>query len=1033
MSSTLVRSLWLALFAILLSLVSVPPVVAEAPSPPPFYAIHDVRVVTGTGTVLDSATVLIADGLIEAVGTNLEIPADAWRVDGTGLTLYPGLFDGLTNLGQQSDEEGPGGSRSGSGGPTPPPIRGPEDRPATTPWQQAADKLGDDDRFAKWREAGFTTALSSPESGIFAGAPAVIHLGDVEPKFRVLASDVAQRVNFDGPWRGYPGSLMGVLAYVGQIFSDTRHYTEANKVYGPGGSGAERPTYDRALATLETALSERRPFLLPADAGREIDRALTMARRWQIRPIVYGAQGAYGQIETLARAKADVLVSLDWPEESSNHDPEADTPFRTLYHRELAPSTPARLTEAGIRFAFTSQGLSSPSDIFEGVRQAIEAGLSEEAALAALTSGPAKIFGVDQQVGTIERGKIANLLLASDAPWAEGVEISAVFVEGTKYQERKDTTPTEPPASDVSGTWDLVLVTPGGDKELTLEVEMTEDGKVTGEITSDRGTSTLEDGQMSAETLSFDTTRTMGTRTMESSFSLEIEETEATGTLSSGPRTMELSGSLQASEEGDSESAEEGSEEPKVSLAEWNEAHAIYQGPAQSLGDFAITNARVYTVSGETFENASVVVANGKIAAVGPQVTIPDGIEVYDAQGGSLIPGIIDAHSHIAADGGLNEGSIAVSAMVSAGDVLDPDDITIYHALAGGVTTVNVLHGSSNPIGGQNAIIKLRWGTDASGLVFQGAPAGIKFALGENPKRSRWTPRPGSTRRYPKTRMGVMDVIRQAFTDAQVYQAEWTAYRSQKGKKRGLAPRRDFKLDALVEILEGKRLVHSHSYRADEILQLIRLAEDFGFQIATLQHVLEGYKVADEIAAHGAGASTFSDWWGYKVEAFDAIPYNAALMTERGVVVSINSDSGEEMRHLNQEAAKTMKWGGLSENQALSLVTLNPARQLGIDNRVGSIEVGKDADLTLYDGPPLSVYSVVQKTFVDGDLYFDIEADRQRQAHIDELKSRLSPSDEEENEEDVEENEESEGEAEPPPEPESRTATGVDTLTEIAQ
>jgi imidazolonepropionase-like amidohydrolase len=384
-----------------------------------------------------------------------------------------------------------------------------------------------------------------------------------------------------------------------------------------------------------------------------------------------------------------------------------------------------------------------------------------------------------------------------------------------------------------------------------------------------------------------------------------------------------------------------------------------------------------------------VVVSDGRIRAVGAAVEVPAGAEVIDAAGGSLIPGIIDAHSHLAVEGGVNEGSLAVTSMVDIGDALDPDDVGIYFALAGGVTSANVLHGSANPIGGRNAVIKLRWGADAAGLLFAGAPPGIKFALGENPKRSNFRS-PAIPARYPQTRMGVMDVIRQAFTAAREYRGEWQAYRAAQGAGgQPMPPRRDLELETLVEILEGRRLVHAHCYRADEILQLLRLAEEQGFRIATLQHVLEGYKVADEIAAHGAGASTFSDWWGYKVEAYDAIPHNAALMAERGVLVSINSDSGEEMRHLNQEAAKAVRWGGASELEALAMVTLNPARQLGVDDRVGSIEVGKDADLVLYDGPPLAATSVVQKTIVDGVLYFDRGADRERQVAIDAIKNRL--------------------------------------------
>jgi imidazolonepropionase-like amidohydrolase len=351
------------------------------------------------------------------------------------------------------------------------------------------------------------------------------------------------------------------------------------------------------------------------------------------------------------------------------------------------------------------------------------------------------------------------------------------------------------------------------------------------------------------------------------------------------------------------------------------------------------------------------------------------------------MPGIIDAHSHIAVEGSVNEGSISVSSMVGVEDVLNPEDVNIYRGLAGGVTTSNVLHGSANAIGGKNQVIKLRWGKDAKGLAFDGALPGIKFALGENPKRA--NSNNPANQRYPVTRMGVMDTIREAFVEAREYKRRWDDHkaRTAKGETR-VAPRRDLKLEPLVEVLEGRRLVHAHCYRADEILQLLRVAEEFGFRIATLQHVLEGYRVADEIAKHGAGASTFSDWWAYKVEAYDAIPHNAALMAERGVVVSINSDSAEEHRHLNQEAAKAMKYGGMSEAEALKLVTLNPARQLRIDKRVGSIEVGKDADLAIFDKHPLSVYAVVQMTLVDGQVYFDRQKDLEaRKARAEEKKA----------------------------------------------
>jgi imidazolonepropionase-like amidohydrolase len=404
-----------------------------------------------------------------------------------------------------------------------------------------------------------------------------------------------------------------------------------------------------------------------------------------------------------------------------------------------------------------------------------------------------------------------------------------------------------------------------------------------------------------------------------------------------------------------------------------------------------IQNATILTVTHGTIEHGSILIRDGKIAAVGTNMKAPDGATVIDAAGQFVIPGIIDCHSHIAVDGSVNEGGPAVSSMVNIADVLNPTDVNIYRDLAGGVTTANILHGSANPIGGQTVVIKLRWGKQASQLPFEGALPGIKFALGENPKRTNFGPPAGTPRRYPATRMGVEEVIRQAFTEAREYKKNWDSYNQRKAADEQILipPRRDEKLEPLVEVLEGKRYVHSHCYRADEILMLLRVAKEFGFKVRTFQHVLEGYKVADEIAAAGAGGSTFSDWWAYKVEAYDAIPYNAALMEERGVVASINSDSAEEARHLNQEAAKTMKFGGLSANDALKLITLNPAIQLGIDNRVGSIDVGKDADLVIYNHDPLSVYAVAQKTLIDGQVYFDRDRDIAARPELEKEKQAL--------------------------------------------
>ena len=402
----------------------------------------------------------------------------------------------------------------------------------------------------------------------------------------------------------------------------------------------------------------------------------------------------------------------------------------------------------------------------------------------------------------------------------------------------------------------------------------------------------------------------------------------------------------------------------------------------QTSPETLIRNATVLTITHGTLQNTDVLLRNGKIAAVGKNLNASANARIIDGTGKYVMPGIIDCHSHSMLDT-INEGTLAVTSMVRTADVLNTTDVDLYRELAGGVTTLNLLHGSANPIGGLNTVVKIKYGRPASEFIFPGAMPGIKFALGENVKRSNFPALPGVQHRYPNTRMGVEEVIRDAFTRARDYKRAWDEYRAaSKNDKNLIPPRRDLQLEPLVEVLEGKRYVHAHCYIASEILMLLNLADEFGFKIKTLQHVLEGYKVAKEIAAHGAGASIFADSWGYKIEAYDAIPYNAAIMTRAGVVVSMNSDSDERARRLNIEAAKAMHWGDLTEEQALKLVTLNPAIQLGIQDRVGSIEVGKDADVAIWNGHPFSVYSCVDMTFVDGVVYFDREQDLARRPEL---------------------------------------------------
>ncbi|HLM01245.1 MAG TPA: amidohydrolase [Pyrinomonadaceae bacterium] len=411
---------------------------------------------------------------------------------------------------------------------------------------------------------------------------------------------------------------------------------------------------------------------------------------------------------------------------------------------------------------------------------------------------------------------------------------------------------------------------------------------------------------------------------------------------------------------------------------------------ARKPNDVLIRNATVLTAARGTLQNTDILIQNGRIARIGKNLNASSNAQVIDGTGKFVSPGIIDCHSHSMLDA-INEFSFSVTSMTQMKDVLNPEDIAIYRALAGGVTTANLLHGSANAIGGQNVVVKFKYGRPTGDFIFAGAPAGIKFALGENPKRTHFNPGAGGQPpRYPRTRMGTLEVIRDAFLRARDYRQSWDDFRAKKTK---IQPRRDLELEPLVEILEGKRLVHSHGYRSDELLNVMQIADEFGFKISTLQHGLEAYKIAPEIARHGAGVSIFVDSWSYKLEAYDSIPYSAAILWKAGVSVSINSDSDERMRRLNLDAAKVMKYGGVPEEEALKMITLNAAKQLGVDKRTGSIEIGKDADLVIWNAHPFSVYARAEMTMIDGEFYFERSRDLLRRQEFEREREALEKLD----------------------------------------
>jgi imidazolonepropionase-like amidohydrolase len=633
------------------------------------------------------------------------------------------------------------------------------------------------------------------------------------------------------------------------------------------------------------------------------------------------------------------------------------------------------LQKAGIPFAFTTADLKDKKDFLPNLRKAIEYGLSEEEALKALTATPAQLLKADKHVGSLDKGKLANFIITSGNLFAEDNVILENWVQGNQYKI------TEVPA-DYRGVYTLKI---GQQPERRLQIAGTPEkpelkvigqDTVTGKITFSGNLVTLSFNQDKKSKEAIRLSGWYADKTLQGEGQL--------------PDATLVKWNAKFSE-AMTEKAKKDAAKEKQAIALGNmvypfKAFGQVELPKQEV--VLIKNATVWTNEKDgILENTDVLLKNGKIAKIGKNLS-ESGARIVDGTGKHVTPGIIDEHSHIALNG-VNEGTQAVTAEVRMKDVVDHEDPNIYRQLAGGVTTSQLLHGSANPIGGQSAIIKLRWGKSPDELLVENAAEFIKFALGENVKHSNRAP--SHNVRFPQTRMGVEQVYVDAFQRAKEYEQTWKNYNKMSKKQKAAAgePRRDIELEALVEILNGKRHITCHSYVQSEINMMIKVADQMGFKVNTFTHILEGYKVADKMRDHGAGGSTFADWWAYKMEVKDAIPQNAGIMHKLGVTTAINSDDAEMARRLNQEAAKSVKYAGVSEEDALKMVTLNPAKLLRLDDRMGSIKVGKDADVVLWNNHPLSIYARAEKTYVDGVAYYDLERDNQLRADLEKERMRL--------------------------------------------
>ena len=832
------------------------------------------------------------------------------------------------------------------------------------------------------RELGFTSVLAAPAVGIFRGQSALLNMADgQDAKLQVLMPRAAQHIGMEferSPDSVYPGSLMGSIALIRQTFYDARWYRNAHETTKTN-STFERPQQNASLEALAAPLAGRQAIIYQANTEQDYLRTAKIRDEFSLSVIGLGNGFEYRRAAQLKSLSMPMIVPINFPAppEIENPDSAIDVPLETLQHWEQAPSNLSYLNQAGIEFAITAQGLRDPGkEFWANLRQTIRRGLPADQALAGLTTVPAKLIGASQQLGTLEVGKLANLIIANGNLFEnDNAEIETAFVEGRAYpmpaQDRADLRGLWAVTDgDTTSQWDIggtrlkpQLKLEGAVCDLNvrgLQAVITLPCKKT-EVTpnSDKTASSLRPSQtiiadFGTETLRGSIQNASGKQTPWSAQRVAAF-VEPVGSAETGPKKEVLPPALTNSYPAGAYSVE------------------LAKRPAQLL----IRNATIWTsASAGQLAQADMLVRDGRIAAIGKSLVVPTGAVVIDAAGKHVTPGIIDAHSHTGISGGVNESTSSITAEVRIGDVIDATDINIYRELAGGVTAANVLHGSANAIGGQNQVIKMRWGSDAEGLKFADAMPGIKFALGENVKQSNWAITDRTNARYPQTRMGVEQIMRDGFQAARQYQQRWATWRTAaKSGSKMSEPRRDLQLDTLVEILDKKRVIHIHSYRADEILMFVKLAKEFGFTVATFQHVLEGYKVADAIASIGAGGSTFSDWWGYKMEALDAIPSNGAIMHKAGVLMTFNSDSDELARRLNTEAAKAVKYGGLAEAEALKFVTINAAKQLRIDHRVGSLEVGKDADFVIWNDNPLSTQARAEETWIDGQRYFDLGTD----------------------------------------------------------
>lgn len=933
-------------------------------------------ITTAPGEVLKNSTLLVKNGRVVGVGTDLNIPPNAVVHDLKGAYIYHSFIEPFSSYGMPEIQK--------SGRSAKPQME--SNKKGAYNWNEAIKaEVKAADLFTRNQEEadeflknGFGLGITHLKDGILRGTSALVSFGGASDNKALKQQEVYAAYSFDkgSSQQDYPSSLMGIIALIRQTHYDAAWYKTANR----------NKEVNLTLARINE--TESLPKVIDVGDYLSIFRAKKIAEEFGFEFIIKGDGDEYLRAKDFREKEIKMVIPVNFPDayDVTNPYDAMNVSLAEMKHWEMAPFNAAILNDEGVLFSFTAEGLSKVEQFLPNWRKAIQAGLPVEKGLAAVTTNVADMFKLKDINGRIEKGRPANFFIASKPIH----EIDAVIYE--QWVNGEQHVFTSMARIDIRGAYDLNLAT-NEQFELLVEGSISKlSAKVKTADTSLKANIELIGNQV---TLSF---TPVGSKEVVrfSGFVSESMSRIWTGNALMPNGEWVKWGAIK--KKSHVENAEPEAKPDSLSRGEvWfpNMAYGDTVIPQQQ--NMIIRNATVWTNESKgILKETDVLIVDGKIAHVGPKLDlsiiypkkIPN-ILTIDAKGLHLTPGIVDEHSHIAISRGVNESGQANSAEVSIGDVVNSNDINIYRQLSGGVTTSQLLHGSANPIGGQSALIKLKWGQTPEEMNIDNAKGHIKFALGENVKQSNWGDR--KTERFPQTRMGVEQQFYDDFYRAKEYRDLWKLYhaKSDREKKDAIPPRRDLELDALVEILNEERFITCHSYVQSEINMLMHVADSMGFKINTFTHILEGYKVAEKLKAHGAYGSTFSDWWAYKFEVNDAIPYNGAIMHKVGVTTGFNSDDAEMGRRLNQEAAKAVKYGGVDEVEALKFVTLNPAKMLQLDGRIGSIKEGKDADLVLWTNHPLSIYAKVEKTIIEGTIYYDAAKDQLLRQQVIEERERL--------------------------------------------